>query len=395
MNIYNTKPLVHQIHATPTMAVMLTTGGGTEVFPMLLKPGGGSATVLFGGIPYATKACVEAMGGKPDKFVSLPAARALAMRAFQDALRLRPEKDTPVVGIGATSVLQRLPDERLGRVHLICVALQTDLSTTTWDLIVYMNSDDTPEMIRDKEETLVAYMMLNALAAGCGIEDRIDLPWVTTAPSMQTRTMKPDTLSMVEMLSEGAPLHKVLFECTEDYIFAYPAPPFLYDGTIFPGSFNPLSPAHMNMHERAEAITGRKCAFELSILNADKPAVDFISLYERLKTFQQPGKTYYVWVTNAPLFVQKAELFQFRKLVAGFDTVKRLVDPKYGRTVRDVVAEFQNRDMTLLVFGRVTEDGFENDLSSLPPEFAGLCTVIEDFRMDISSTELRKQKLDI
>jgi hypothetical protein len=114
MKITDQNSLVQAIHETPVKCVLSTTGGGTEIFPILLARGGGSATFIGGNIPYSGSITKKTMGGTPDKLVDEPVARILAMSAYQMALEHRDSKADPIFGVGGTSILQRTPDERPG-----------------------------------------------------------------------------------------------------------------------------------------------------------------------------------------------------------------------------------------------------------------------------------------
>src|ERR1035437_6267149 len=98
MKTMTPEELVPLIHKTATKAVLIITGGGTEVLPMLLKRGGGSATLLSARVPYANAETIQLLGGKPEKFVSEQTTRQLAMAAYQKALELV-EGNEPVIGV--------------------------------------------------------------------------------------------------------------------------------------------------------------------------------------------------------------------------------------------------------------------------------------------------------
>ena len=56
----------------------------------------------------------------------------------------------------------------------------------------------------------------------------------------------------------------------------------------------------------AEQVLGHPVAFEISIENVDKPPLDFLEIDQRAGQFS-PEQT--LWLTRAPQFVDKAQLF--------------------------------------------------------------------------------------
>ncbi len=66
---------------------------------------------------------------------------------------------------------------------------------------------------------------------------------------------------------------------------------------LLPGSFNPLHEGHRGLAAVAAAAVGRPAAFELGVLNADKPALSEAELRRRMTQFawQVP-----LWLTRAP-----------------------------------------------------------------------------------------------
>ena len=68
----------------------------------------------------------------------------------------------------------------------------------------------------------------------------------------------------------------------------------------------------------AESVTGLTGAYELTLRNADKPDLDYLTLQERLD-----GLTSYpVWLTNLTNFEQKAEQFSGAIFALGTDTLR-------------------------------------------------------------------------
>jgi hypothetical protein len=169
---------------------------------------------------------------------------------------------------------------------------------------------------------------------------------------------------------------------------AGPKPP-----ALLPGSFNPLHRGHVELVRAAGRHLGAEVHFELSVVNADKPELPREEVERRAAQFAGVGP---VWVTRAPTFLAKAELFPGAAFVLGWDTAVRVSDPKYygGESGRDAALRTMlESGCRLVVGGRVDASGaFRTwDGNEMGREFAGLFVALaeEDFRADVSSTQLR------
>ena len=164
-------------------------------------------------------------------------------------------------------------------------------------------------------------------------------------------------------------------------------------GGLLSGSFNPLHQGHERLAQVAATHIGLPVAFELPIVNADKPPLAYPEIERRLAQFRF---RYPVVLSRAPLFVQKAELFPGCTFVVGYDTAARIIDPRYydGVAGRDrALAQIAERDCHFLVAGRADKAGRFLTLSDeqIPPAFTALFQQLgeEEFRVDLSSTALR------
>jgi len=172
-------------------------------------------------------------------------------------------------------------------------------------------------------------------------------------------------------------------------------------GLMLPGSFNPVHQGHCNLLKAVEEMTGLRGVFELSCANVDKseqPADECLKRVSRIKDIP-------VALTNAPRFVQKAELFPKTTFVLGYDTAARLID----YATDDEWVTFQSLETMFFIAGRIFQglesidavsslrtaagginfQGLEN--LELPKGFEKLFEKIPElkFREDISSTSLR------
>jgi hypothetical protein len=164
---------------------------------------------------------------------------------------------------------------------------------------------------------------------------------------------------------------------------------------LLSGSFNPLHHGHTSLARAAARHLGVEVHFELSTANADKPELPPDEVERRVAQFAGVGP---VWVTRAATFEAKAELFPGTAFVLGWDTAVRVIDPKYygGEVERDAaLRKLLACGCRLVVGGRTDSQGAFRvwDGGGFAEEFAGLFVPLaeEDFRADVSSTELRRK----
>ena len=368
------------IHQAPLRLVLAVTGGGSMAMAELLKTPGASQTVLEAVVPYASSSLNDWLGAAPEHYCCAATARAMAMQAFERARQLADDADGPLAGVAATCSLAS--DRPKRGAHRFYAALQTAKSTTCcW---VELTKDI---RTRGEEETLVAQVLLNLIAAAAEIPQRMSVAW-QTGETLEHQTCPAEPAWTDLLLGRVlAVWHRGLQRGTLANSSAGPK-------ALLPGSFNPLHAGHVAMAHYAAQRLGMPVEFELSTQNVDKPSLDFCELWQRRQSFS-PKQT--LWLTRAPTFVEKARLFPGTTFVVGADTISRIGQEKYYHhepTLRDrALQELHALGTRFLVFGRQTSTGFQTlvDLS-LPPTLLSMCAEVtaEEFRHDISSTELRR-----
>ena len=321
----------------------------------LLSEPGASATVLEAGIPYAEQALEELLGARPEQSCSRATARDLAMRAFLRARQLGGEFGFAITASLATTVAKR-------GAHRAHVAFQDAGRTRTWSLEFAKQG-----AVRAQEEAASSDLALRALAASLGHGE-------APADGYQEAI--------------GTAEQTALILGTQTHIGAVPP-------VILPGAFNPLHAGHRAMRADAERRLGQRVAYELCIANVDKPPLNHHDIASRLPQFD-PDE---VVLTSAPTFLAKARALGPVTFVVGTDTIARIAKPRYyeaGHTAaRDAaVAELATIGSRFLVYGRTSPKGFTTlrDVP-LPHALRELCIGVaeEDFRVDISSSDLRAQ----
>jgi len=395
MSLYE-RDLVLMIHGTPHKAVLALTGGGAEVIGELLRYGQGSDTVLEAIVPYDQKSFDYFVKGTPDKYCSPGAARDLAMAAYQKAIRYAGlEHAETLVGIGASCSLAK-DNERAGREHHAYISVQTHDFTRTYEIDLTGRGHN-----RVEEETLVARVLIGVLAFASGLRD--DLPfggkavsssrgirclWSIFEDSYVTEVMTPGTPEMFKLLTGQ------LKSLTLGIAVGMDQPA---NRVIFAGSFHPLHPAHANIAAKVFEITGKPVDLEVCVHNVDKPAFNYTNLRERIAHLDvQKANSWCgdVHFTSLATFMQKAEYFPGATFVVGWDTFKRISDPKYGK-IDEVLATLIRQNSKFFVFHRIMEGkaSHEEGLDGIDPRFLNMSQIIPPNVLppvDMSSSKIRR-----
>ena len=370
-----------QLHDSPHLGVFYATGGGVNLLQELLSEPGASATVLDAQIPYAEQALAQVLGGAPDQACSEPTARALAMAAWQRARALSAGADDAVrnnlFGFGCTAALAtNRPKRGAHRAHL---AIQT--LTTTASLSATFDKGTNGMGDRQAEESQITALAWQLMSSVLGVQLDRSPKHSGTEISERSASARPEWRRLLSGESH--------FEAHGE---TSPAePPTL----LLSGSFNPLHRGHQAMAAHAAERFGTPAAFELCIDNVDKPALGYAELEHRTAQFDD----HRLWLTRLPTFIEKARHFPGCRFIVGIDTLVRIGEPRYYRdesAMFDALAEFAALNSGFVVFGRVHGAEFKTlSNSSVPSQLRELCVEIDEveFRIDVSSSELREQRL--
>jgi hypothetical protein len=419
MNI-STDQFVQQIHDAPMRIVLAATGGGSRAIADLLEVPGASRTLLAAFVPYSDRAMIEYLGSRPDEFCSNRTARAMAMAAFLHACKLG--QTDPASGdvaqsgpatdfnlapgfsgsasvdnlAGAACTAGLLTDRPRRGSHRIHVALQTAAVTATYSLELLKNRRS-----RSEEERLAGRLLLNAVAESCAVEARLTLELLEGENLDQSRTTAQQPwrdllLGKAEIVIQGGRAFlpatdkstggRAFLPAADKSIPAGPA--------ILSGAFNPLHAGHRRIAQVGADLLKKPVIMEISVLNPDKPPLDYYELDRRTKQFlpEQP-----VVLTRAATFGEKARLFPGATFLVGTDTLRRIAMDRYyhndAAACRACLEYIAGRGCRFLVFGRDLGTGFMQlaDLD-LPEVLRNICRDVppEIFREDVSSTAIRK-----
>jgi nicotinamide mononucleotide (NMN) deamidase PncC len=379
--------LISALHASGRKAALAITGGGSGAVGELLRVPGGSRLLIEAQVPYDEQALVAFLGFAPAQACSSDTAIAMARTARARAARLAPA-GTDLVGLGATAAL--VSDRPRRGEHRFHIAFASAGQIAHCTCVMAKGRRD-----RAAEEDLVSRAILLWLARACGI-----------AAASPKSLIDADEHYAETVVAAGAPVDTIdqLLAGELDRVTAQPDGQMILSApqpfVLFPGSFNPMHEGHVLLARVAEELRQQPLAFEISVINVDKPPLTGETVRHRLAQFAWKSP---VELTRAPTFLEKSRLFPGTTFVVGADTAERLFGPKYygDDEVRMHMAleEIANSGSSFLVAVRLDAAGRVRALNDIPVprRYADLFTEIPEhrFRSDTSSSEIRARRRSV
>jgi hypothetical protein len=370
--------LISTLHASGRKAGLAITGGGTGAIGELLRVPGGSRLLIEAQIPYDAQALATFLGFAPAQACSADTAIAMARSARARAATLMPA-GTDMVGLGATAAL--VSDRPRKGEHRFHIAFANSAGIAHCTGVLAKGRRD-----RATEEDLVSRAIVLWLAHACGI----------AAPSPRSQLDADEhfadavvaTADPIDQLVAGE-LNRITAQPDGQMMLSAPLPVVL-----LPGSFNPVHDGHALLARVAEEFSQRPVAFEISVINVDKPPLTGETVRHRLAQFAWKSP---VELTRAPTFLDKSRLFPKTTFVIGADTAERLVAPKYygddEAQMHLALEEIANSGSRFLVAVRIDAAGLVHALKDVPVprRYVDLFTEIPEhrFRLDTSSSAIR------
>ena len=433
----------------PNFVCIAIAGGGGSAISTLASTPGASSLLLEGTITYDRKSFQAYVGATVDNnfaYASVEGATMLSRAALRKALQYRSDVDeySQCIGVGCSSALvSTTTHDKPSFGHI--VASRADGST--WRCKVHL----TPQMRNRWEEDLVMGDLVLQAVEQLQSEgkDRILMEVATdNLDESFTKVNQEDAVYEGAKLILAGKARAVLLLPTEDNKFVAIAEPVLpMQALVFPGSFNPPHSGHTTLAQAAaNAWQGQNHAvcLELSLTNPDKPSMEPNDVSRRAHQFfdlkDKLPKQWGILLTSAPLFAQKVATLKpymaqgmlsicnllgiqhFSKLtpdcpvyenipqmgfVIGTDTMVRILNPKYygdsEENMLEAVREMGRAGVHFVVGGRLEQRlggdstkfvSGEDEVKGLPKDVQQMFTLVteEDFRVDISSSEIRKRR---
>lgn len=373
--------VIPALHASGRKAALAITGGGSGAIGELLRVPGGSRLLVEAQVPYDAQALASFLGFAPVQACSAETAVAMARAMRARAAGLVPA-GTELVGLGATAAL--VSDRPRKGEHRFHIASAISGGVAHCTCVLAKGRRD-----RAGEEDLVAHAIILWLAQACGVPAASPRS-LLDADEQYAETVVA-TVDTIERLVAGE-VNRVTVQPDGQTVLSAPSP-----SVLLPGSFNPLHEGHVSLARVAEELRQLPSAFEISVVNVDKPALSGETVRQRVGQFAWKSP---VELTRSPTFVEKVRLFPNATFVIGADTAERLVAPRYygGDALRMGVAldEIGNSGASFLVAVRIDAAGRVRGLRdvAVPRRYVDLFAEIPEqrFRADVSSSAIRARR---
>ena len=349
------------INATHHKVYLALAGGGQSFAHNFMKFAGASNTIAGINLPYSHEALQSFAQVPIVKCVSAETSRLLAKRSFANCLA---SVSSPqyAIGIGLTCALAT-NNEREDRIHKIYATIHGFDYTCTQSLLFEQGAT------RKEEEELCCIILFNMLRE---YADTHAFEFILPEFKINFKTcgFGAERIQHLQLSSDiGHDEANTL--------------------VIMPGSFNPMHDGHQAMMALAHEITGHEPYAELSLLNVDKPSLDYFDAQQRFESMHNVKRI----VTMAATFKEKTQhLAQYNKtiiFVVGIDTWERLLSGQHGESVPDLCVYFAAMNVHFLVFGRNGKT--TRDYYSIMNTLLINDTRATNFDLNLSSTAIRAQ----
>jgi nicotinic acid mononucleotide adenylyltransferase/nicotinamide mononucleotide (NMN) deamidase PncC len=353
---------VNQMTEPKNRRIFVTaTGAGAGAQNRIWSVPGCSKYFAGAAFPYAADQTNELLGFKPDKYVSEDTALDLAMASYMRACN---GPGCEAIGIGLTASVAST--ERHRGEHEIWAACVSNYQTFTHHSVLKKGKGDEARK-RDGNKS-----------------DRIILDMIRFATC---KSMELEILGRADMAADRF-FYKPFFEVDGKryHGMLYPNP-----GPIYPGAYNPVHKAHIANAEAASHLT----IFSITQDGPNKPPLTLADMLQRAKMFK--GKRV-LFSRGDPLYIDKARAKPGTPIVIGSDALQRMLDPKWGPDVKEMLYEFVSLYTTFLVAPRIINGAvlsMDNVLDSAGIDFqvrSDLFRALEVEPSDISSSQIRSQQ---
>ena len=341
---------------------VIATGGGAGLQDELWGIPGCSSYLSGASFPYAQEEHEELLGFKPEHYCSKEDAIDLASAAYMKAYRFGGKEP---VGLGITA---SVASEKIhhGDHHIFGCIITKD-KVLSFTKVLSKGTGSAQRFVDGQVANNVGAILLseafNSMVFAC--EDVTQLaterffmrPFFTTNGRREPHFVKSSRSALMA------------------------------------GAFNPPHEGHFGMAQNLEKEGGR-VVFSITVDPPHKAPLSVQEMLKRAKLLQGRDR---LFSQGDPMYLDKARRFPNVPIIMGADAALRMLDPKWGLDIEEMLNEFDQLGTTFLIAERVVDGELKTveDVRNKVPTinsfqrymFMGL-----KGRWDISSTQLRNQK---
>lgn len=362
---------------------VIATGAGAGIQNELWGVPGSSAYLSGASFPYDQSEQEELLGFLPEHFVSREAAVDLASAAYMKAYKFGGKKP---VGIGLTA---SVASERIHRgEHRFDICVMTDDKVLTFEKVLLKGLG---QMARHSDgdacNDSTFYMMLDALGISA-------FPADDSGPPLQeyqdaTELAKERFFARPFFAANGKRFAEVPNPRGTNELYA-----------LMPGAYNPPHEGHFGIAEEVQYAFHKSVLFEVTAEPPHKDALTVQQLLQRAKLLQGRDR---IFTRKEPFYIDKAKAFPKMPLVLGADAMVRMLDPKWGLDIKEMLGTFYEMGTKLFIVGRDVDGVFttcENILDDIKTNhpfnvWASARIIMLPIKGEwhVSSTEIRNKSL--
>lgn len=283
---------------------LICTGAGAGVQDALWQIPGASSFLSGAAFPYAPDETDRLIGFTPDSYCSEETAIDLASQAYMRAYKFGDRKP---VGLGLTASVTSDREHR-GE-HRVHVCVITDEKVIGTSLTLAKGGDPNPRF-RDGNvcNTLALDLLLEAIY---GVTT---FGWDWSKAALERFFVHPYFTTEGKRLT-AAPKKMVLY----------------------PGSYNPPHPGHLNVAKEVEHVTRLPVVFAVTADGPHKAPLKLQDLLKRARGLRGKNR---LFTRGDALFIDKARVFQETPIAMGADALRNMLDPKWGTDIKQMLIEF-------------------------------------------------------
>lgn len=339
------------------------TGAGAGAQNKIWSVPGCSKYFAGAAFPYGMDQVDELLGFRPDKYCSEDTALDLAMSSY---MRAWSGYGCNAIGVGLTASVASTERHR-GEHEIFAAMVDNDGAVTVHTVLKKGKGDKARKRDGNKADRLIANLI------------RLSVKGCTPSIGVKFATAKAtERFFSNPCFDTDGTRHK-------NFIYPKPGP-----GPIYPGAFDPVHRWHIAIAEAASHLT----IFNITQDSPHKPPLSLANMLQRAKLLK--GRRV-LFSRGDPLYIDKARNNPGQSLVIGSDALKRMLDPKWGPDVKEMLYEFVSLYTTFLVAPRIVNGAvlsMDNVLDSSGVDFQVRQDLFRELKVepsDISSSSIRSK----